>query len=320
MSVSEALLAITRSDRGLALECCNAAANANPEALLPVALSRHLRGLDSRGGGGGDVYEDPAALTRFIDGGSNQAMYDTLHAALFQKYADVGASSLLDLGCGEGRVALAAAGPTVTNVDLVEPSPELLGVALKSFVGSSKTVSGYRDTASSFLDRSDTADRWDVVQSTFALHTMERAERLQVLSDLAGRTDRLVIAEFDVPNFIDRSGDHARYVAERYEIGLREYLEDEGVIQSFLIPVMLAQFDPQALRHTFEQSAASWLSDLYDAGFSEIEVTPLFPYWWADAVLIEATCGHSVGDCEPDAEPDQEAPQHPLQPSTGNGC
>lgn len=290
MSVSEALLAIARSDSGLALECSDAAANANPEALLPVALSRYLRGLNSLVGGGSDVYGDPAALTRFIDGGSNRAMYDNLHAALLQKYSDVGASSLLDIGCGEGRVALAAAGPTVSNVDLVEPSTELLGVAFESFVGSGKMVRGYHDTASSFLDRIDAADRWDVVQSTFALHTMERADRLQVLSGLAGRTDRLIIAEFDVPDFIDRSGDHANYVAERYEIGLREYIDDEGVIQSFLMPVMLAQFDPQALRHTFEQSALSWSSDLYDAGFSQIDVTPLFSYWWADAVLIEATC------------------------------
>ena len=286
MTIIEALVAIARSDRPAALAAVDTAVRQTPHALLPAALLRYLRAEAD-----GDVYGSPDALTRFIDGGANRAVYAALHAALQARYVALEPVSLLDLGCGEGRVALAAAQCSVRSVDLVEPSGPLLDVALASFATDRPRVSvrGHAQTADAFLAGLPDAARWDAVQSTFALHTMTAASRAAVLRAVARRSGRLLIAEFDVPDVEDRSRAHAAYAAERYERGLAEHVGDEVVAQGFLMPVLVGQFDPGTARHTHEQSVSAWAAELRAAGFDAVTASTLHPYWWADAVLIEAT-------------------------------
>lgn len=283
-TVVEVLEAISGSERRRALGLVEALAAADPQARLPTALLRFLRANPP-----GDVYTSPEALTRFIDGGSNRALYDALHAALRERYAEVGPGSLVDLGCGDGRVARAALVASIGRVDLVEPSAALLDLAAGALAGLVPDVRAHTATAADFLAGAAAGERWDVAQSTFALHTMPAGERASVLSALAGRVGRLFMAEFDVPAFADRSAEHAAYCAERYERGLREYDGDAVVAQGFLMPVLVGQFAPGAVRHTHEQPASAWVAELRAAGFADVTVTPLHPYWWADAVLVEAT-------------------------------
>jgi hypothetical protein len=131
-----------------------------------------------------------------------------------------------------------------------------------------------------------------VAQSTFALHAVPPGDRRQVLADLAARTTHLLVVEFDVPAFADRSPDHARYAAERYVEGVAEYAGDDLVVDRFLVPVLVGQFAPGRPRHTWEQPVDAWAADLAAAGFTDVRHSRLHPYWWAPAHLLEAS-GHA---------------------------
>jgi SAM-dependent methyltransferase len=248
-----------------------------------AALERHLAA-------GGDVYADPAAFQRFIEGGGNVGLYAAAEEALRRIYAGLQPRRALDLGCGDGRLTSALVGPGLDHLDLVEPSAPLLDAATARLAGTGPAVAPHPVTAQQFLDRPDheRGERWDVVQSTFALHALEPAARRSVLSTLAASVGRLVIIEFDVPELADRSADHAAYAVERYAAGIAEYADDELVVRGFLVPVLVGQFDPAQPRHTWEQPVAAWASDLVEAGFHDVRHRPLHDYWWAPAHLIEA--------------------------------
>ena len=282
VTVADALLAIAAADRVGALRIVAAAADAAPAARLPVALARYLRAEAD-----GDVYSSPDAFERFIDGGSNRGLYDALHAHLRARYDALGPASLVDLGSGDGRVVRAVLGGSIERVDLVEPSEALLALAVEAVAASGVAAHGHAVTAAAFLATSD--GRWDVAQSTFAIHTMPAADQAGVLGVLAERAGRVVLAEFDVSAFADRSPEHAAYAADRYERGLAEYDGDDAVAQGFLMPVLVGQFEPGAVRHTHEQSADAWVAELRAAGFATVTVHRLHPYWWADAIVLEAT-------------------------------
>ena len=291
--VVDSLLAVAVGDRRAAIERLDAAdgrtdgpAPGAGHPRLAAALARYLA-ADADGA----VYESAEALTRFIDGGSNRQLYASLHDALARRAGELAPRELLDLGCGDGRVVAATLAPSVTTVDLVEPSGALLELAVAAVAAAANgrgiDVRAHAVTAAEFL--ATTSGRWDLAQSTFALHTMAATERAPVLAALRAHTSRLLIAEFDVPAFADRSAEHAAYVADRYERGLAEYDGDEVVAQGFLMPVLVGQFEPGAPRHTHEQPASAWAAELHAAGFTDVAVQPLHRYWWADAVLIEAT-------------------------------
>jgi hypothetical protein len=185
---------------------------------------------------------------------------------------------------------VAALRPGVARLDLVEPSAELLAVAEARLAGRGPAVVAHHVTAQAFVDAAvGTDQRWDVAQATFALHAVPPADRGRVLGFLAGRVRHLVILEFDVPAFADRSPLHASYAAERYEVGVSEYLDDEVVVDGFLVPVLVGQFDPGRPRHTWEQPAHAWVADLRAAGFTDVRDRVLSDYWWAPAHIIEAT-------------------------------
>src|SRR3954451_3923001 len=163
-----ALRALTRGDAGGARA---ALAVRTDRPLLNAALTTYLAGT-----GDGRVYDRPAAFTAFIRGGGNVELYERVSAALAQRYRQLGVESIVDIGCGDGRAlvpALAAAGvsPALT---LVEPSEALLSAALDALAGQAR-VTAHAVDAAAFT--ADLTERFDLAESTFALHAIPPAER-----------------------------------------------------------------------------------------------------------------------------------------------
>lgn len=280
-SVADVLVAIASSETERARDLARRIARTNPDNALAAALAEHLKNDRSEG-----VYDDPRGFEEFIDNGGNPSLYASVIDMLAQRHRHVVPTAVVDIGCGDGRVTLATTLPT-SIVHLVEPSPVLADLAMTQFSGRPGRTMVYNKTLAEFLDT--TAGSWDLAQATFAMHNLEPTERMTQLRALRLRTSRLLLVEFDVPDFDDRSLEHATYAAQRYVRGFHEYRDYPTVRDGFLIPVLIGQFDPQRARHTFEQSATSWKQELMGAGWSRVETIPVAPYWWADAVLFDAT-------------------------------
>lgn len=281
-----ALRAAADGDTARAAALASEAVGADPDALLPGALARHLSG-DAVS----SVYDQPAAFEAFISGGGNVGLYAATGKALAAHHAAVGAHRVLDLGCGDGRaLAPALDGGAVTEVTLVEPSRALLDAAVERLGGAGVAVAARHGTAEEFVAGLATTDRWGVAESTFAMHALEPAARVDVLRALRTAADRLVLVEFDVPDLPPGSDEHLRQLAERYEVGLSEYPDGERalVADGFLLPVLLGQLDPRRPRQTWEQPAEAWCEQLRSAGWHDPVVAPVAPYWWAPAVAISS--------------------------------
>lgn len=279
-----ALAAITRGAWDEAAEHAARARALDPADLLAPALAAHLAR------GGDDVYTDPEAFERFIDGGGNVGLYERAGRALAGVHAERRPTTVLDIGCGEGRLTAASLRTGLRRLDLVEPSAELLARARRRLDGCDVEVVGHpigaEALATAVPDR-----RWDVAQSTFALHAVPPPARAAALADLAGRVGALLVLEFDCPALTDRSEAHLRHLVDRYEHGLAEYADDPLVAAGFLLPVLVGQIAPDAERHTWEQPIAAWGEDLRAAGFATVRHRRVSDYWWAPAHLIEATPG-----------------------------
>jgi SAM-dependent methyltransferase len=293
--VARALLAVAGGDRDGAVRHARLAAESAtagaPAERLATALVRHLS-AEASGGRPRDVYAGPEAFQRFIDGGGNVDLYAEATQALAAIHQRDAPRAVLDVGCGDGRLTVASLRPGLARLDLVEPSGELLAAAQTQLAGQGPTVVPHCVTAQAFVGAGvETDQRWDLAQATFALHAVPPADRGRVLGFLAGRVRRLVVLEFDVPDFADGSAEHAFYAAEHYEAGIAEYPHDELVVDGFLVPVLVGQFDPGRPRHTWEQPAAAWDADLRAAGFGEVRDRVLSDYWWAPAHVIDATPG-----------------------------
>ncbi len=284
MSVIDALVAVAQSDWVAGARAARDAAAAHPDELLPRALAAFLEGANE-----GGIYAEPEGFERFIAGGANPALYAATIDALRDVVAMQRPASVVDLGCGDGRVTAGVADASVRSVTLVEPSEALLTTAEAAVTAPDRSVRAERRTAEAFLAGSPPHVTWSLAIATFALHTLTPPARTLVLRELADRATPLAFVEFDVPDFDDGGIEHARYAAERYEHGLAEYHSDDLVTQRFLLPVLVGQFDPNQARLTHEQSAKRWCDDLRTAGYTSVSVTPVFAYWWAPAVLIQAS-------------------------------
>jgi SAM-dependent methyltransferase len=256
--------------------------------LLNAALATYLAAT-----GDGRVYDRPAAFTAFIRGGGNVALYDAVSGALAARYWRHGVTSLVDLGCGDGRAlapALAAAG-TAPAVTLVEPSRALLDAALAALAGAGGgTVTAHATDAATFTrGLAGRSAGFDLAESTFALHALPHEERSAVLTALRGHVSHLVLAEFDVPGHPAGGDAHLAFLADTYEQGLAEYDADRDLVaQGFLMPVLTGQLAPGARRSTWEQPAAAWAEQVAACGYRDVVVEPLCDYWSSPAFLLTA--------------------------------
>lgn len=277
VSVADALLQIAAGDRQAAATLCQRAAASSP-------LASHLKDyLDQSGSG--DVYVDPDAFERFISGGSNVALYAATITALAHRNQQQCAISILDIGCGDGRITTATVPDSCKLLHLLEPSEEMLQTAVARIGQTETSVESTSATLQDLL-ADEPARRWNAAQSTFALHNLTPRDRDDALTVLASRTGSIAIVEFDVPGFADRSHEHAVYAANAYETGIAEYDRNPKVITGFLLPVLVGQFAPDQPRHTYEQPIDAWAQDLRHAGFKSITTTPVAEFWWANAWLV----------------------------------
>jgi SAM-dependent methyltransferase len=278
----DALLAVREGDTPAAV----AAARQAGDSPLAAELVTHLETVTSQ-----RVYDQPAAFTAFVRGGGNLTLYTRLSQALARHYDDLAPSTLLDLGCGDGLAlvpALELASRAPGGIDLVEPSEALLDAA-KACLGGHPGVQPWNVTAQEFFAAKADGRRWDLAQATFSLQSVPLEDRGGVLKALRARTGRLLIAEFDVPEYAEGTAEHLRSLVTRYERGIAEYGEDAHLVaQGFLLPVLLGQVAPGSVRTNWEKPAAVWAEQLADAGFGEVVVSPLADYWWSPAVLISA--------------------------------
>jgi SAM-dependent methyltransferase len=291
MTIADALVAVAASDRPGAIDRLLGVLGQTPDdalatSLLAAALLRYLRTSDQSG-----VYQEPSSFQEFIDNGDNPNLYARTIDHLHTIHQDANPASLLDIGCGDGRVTAAVLGPGIKTVNLIEPSQELLSQAeSQSGWPGDTTIQGHPATLDGFLDTLGPGARFALVQSTFAMHTTLPERRPALLSRLAEHTDRVVMVDFDVPAFSSRSPEHAAYAAARYQHGVSEYIEHPAVIDGFLMPVLVAQFDPSQTPMTFEQPAKAWTIQFEQAGF-DVTLSKVTDYWWAQAFLLDATTG-----------------------------
>ncbi|QFZ19260.1 class I SAM-dependent methyltransferase [Saccharothrix syringae] len=278
MHISDALDALAAGDVARAREIADGGGSP-----LAEALAEHL----AADRGPGSVYDQPAAFAAFVNGGGNTALYEAVVAALGEVYAEARPTTLLDIGCGDGRALRPAlARPHApTAVTLVEPSAALLDAALRDLPGATAHRTGVEEFAAGLPDGAV----FDVAQSTFALHTLPHEARDGVLAELAPHVRVLAVVEFDVPDVPHAGPAHRRFLAETYERGLAEYGADRRLVaQGFLMPVLTGQLVPGATRATWEQPASRWAEQVRRAGFTDVRTTPLHDYWSSPAFLLTA--------------------------------
>jgi hypothetical protein len=265
-----------------------AATRIEPGDLVLAAAASYLERVARAGKQG--VYVSGEAFGAFIRGGSNVALYTATSAALRAAYAGQESLRLLEIGVGDGEALLPALTPAIAHVDLVEPSAALLQQTTAALAERGISHSSFVGTVQSFAALAPPARRWNIGQATYSLHSLPPQERRRVLRWLGTASERALIVEFDAPE--DRGDpldpNYVRDVTARYQVGLAEYPGDELVAQGFLMPVFFGYFDPTAARTTYEQPIAAWREDLLAAGYAEVKATRLYPYWWADAYLLDA--------------------------------
>ena len=274
-----ALRALTTGEVGQARAALTARVD---RPLLNAALRTYLAETDD-----GHVYDRPAAFQAFIRGGGNVGLYEKTSAALAARYDRFGVTSLLDIGCGDGRAVIPAIAGTTAAVTLVEPSQALLDGAL-SALDDRPGVTAHNTDATTFTRGLDT--HFDLAESTFALHALPHEERSAALTALRGHVSHLVIAEFDVPDHPAGSPAHLAFLADTYEQGLSEYADDRDLVaQGFLMPVLTGQLSPGARRSTWEQPATAWVAQVEACGYTDVTVEPLFDYWSSPAFVLTAS-------------------------------
>ena len=192
---------------------------------------------------------------------------------------------------GDGHALLPALSTHVNELDLVEPSNAMINKLAKKLDEQGVTYRAHPMTWQAFRDQleSKSLPTWDIIQMTFSAHTFLPEERATLLSWCAKRCKQFLMAEFDLPLFTDMLNPEViDYFVSKYELGLAEYANDERVMQGFLMPVFFGNFAYNSERVTFEQTAVHWQDALVEAGFSTIQKTAIYDYWWAPAFMLIA--------------------------------
>jgi ubiquinone/menaquinone biosynthesis C-methylase UbiE len=281
-----ALVAFGHQDLSRAAALAAKAAALSPGSLVFKEATTYLQRVQSEGKQ--SVYVSPEGFAAFIRGGGNVPLYENTSAALRAVYGEYSGASLLDIGVGDGLALLAALSDNIRTVTLIEPSAAMLAVTSKALAERGIPVDAVNTTFQDFV-RSEKGV-WDLAEATYSLQSIPPKERSSLMSWLRMNTRRVLVAEFDPPVFENQySPERARYVTERYEIGLAEYAGDGGLVaQGFLMPVMFGYFDQTVARTNYEQPVDAWIKEFKRAGFVNVEKRPIFNYWWASAYLIDA--------------------------------
>jgi len=240
------------------------------------------------------VYGLPEAFGAFIRGGGNVHLYENTSAALRRVYEQYRSLALLDVGVGSGLALVPALTPNVGRLDILEPSAAMLAQASAALHARGIAHRAINMTAQQFIQSG--AGHYDVAQATYALQALPPADRGHVLAGLRALADRLLIAEFDVPEWASShtglaTPERVRYFVERYARGLAEYADDDDglVVQGFLMPIFFGAFDPTEARLNWEMPIAEWARLLREAGFDRVRSELIHDYWWAASYLLDAT-------------------------------
>lgn len=282
-----AVLAFGHDDFEGAAEAARAAAEQEPGSAVFLQAAIYLARVVEQGKAG--VYVDGEAFAAFIRGGGNIGLYMAASEALNTVYQQYETLSLLDIGVGDGLALLPAMTGNIHRLSLIEPSEAMLAHTTAELARWGVRYEAYPTTLQAFM-QTGSDSTWDVIQATWSLQSIPPAERPAIFGWLRSHGRRVVIAEFDVPLFDELyHPDRVRHVMARYEQGLAEYADDGGLVaQGFLMPVMFGYFDRSADRTNWEGPIEDWVDGLRAAGFGDVRTRALYPYWWADAVLIDA--------------------------------
>ncbi|MCC6798759.1 MAG: class I SAM-dependent methyltransferase [Anaerolineae bacterium] len=281
-----ALLAYGEDDFVQAAASARAAARLEPSSSLFEQAAHYLERVRAQGKAA--VYVDGEAFAAFIRGGGNVELYARASQALHDVYEEYESLTLLDIGVGDGLALLPALTQNITRLDLIEPSEAMLAHTTRQLDVWQVPYRAHQMTIQQFM-KGDSAT-WDVIQATWSLQSAPPADRPGVFAWLRAHGRRALIAEFDVPEFdaLYEPG-RVQQFASRYHDGLAEYAGDGGLVaQGFLMPVLFGYFDRSAARTNYEGPIDAWADGLRAAGFDQIEARPIYPYWWADAYLIDA--------------------------------
>jgi len=280
-----AVLAFADSNLPGAVDGVRAAAARAPDNLVYRASIIHLEKRIASGQA--SAYASPEGFQAFVRAGGNIPLYATTSAALRAAYGEYDSVRLLDIGTGDGLALIPALTDNIRRLDVLEPSAALLGSLEQQLQAAGQPYRAFHSTLEDFVRTS--SDRWDLVQATYSLQSIPLDERPAIVRWLRAHTERLLVIEFDAPDFSEPTApERVDYVVERYQRGLAEYAGNETVIQGFLMPIMWSYFDRSVARLNYEQPMAAWTQLLAEAGFEQIASGPIYPYWWATAHIIDA--------------------------------
>ncbi|MFD3166738.1 class I SAM-dependent methyltransferase [Herpetosiphon sp. NSE202] len=282
-----ALLAFGHQDLARAAELARQAAMSAPDDRVFTEAATYLDRVASQGKH--NVYVSGDAFAAFIGGGGNVPLYVATSAALRAAYDEYEQLDVVDIGTGNGHALLPALTPTINRLGVVEPSAALLTELRARLDASGRSSEAFAGTAQEFARQE--SGGWTIIQATYSLHSIPPEERPELLHRLRDLGQRLVIVEFDVPEFAAMYDPaRVRDILGRYQRGLAEYTDDGGLVaQGFLMPVLLGYFDQTAARTTYEQPIAAWAEQVRAAGFTAVDVRPIYDYWWATAWLVSGS-------------------------------
>lgn len=281
-----ALLAYGEDDFVQAAASARAAARLEPSSALFEQAAQYLDRVREQGKAA--VYVDGEAFAAFTRGGGNVELYARASQALHDVYDEYESLTLLDIGVGDGLALLPALTQNITRLDLIEPSEAMLAQTTRQLDAWQVPYRAHQMTIQQFMKGNGTT--WDVIQATWSLQSVSPADRPGVFAWLRAHGAHALIAEFDVPEFgALYEPARVQQFAGRYHDGLAEYAGDGGLVaQGFLMPVLFGYFDRSAARTNYEGPIDAWVDGLRAAGFDQIETRAIYPYWWADAYLIDA--------------------------------
>jgi len=286
-----AILAFGENDLTRAVAAATYATEHEPENLVYAQSAEYLRRVIE--GGKAAVYVEGEAFAAFVRGGGNVNLYELTSSALRLVYGNYEMLSLLDVGVGDGMALLPALTKNIVQLDLIEPSEAMLAQTTNQLDAWKVSYRAHHGTIQDFMEigkETGYSTTWDVIQATWSLQSLPPDQRPAVFEWLRRHGKRLLIAEFDVPNFPNMFGpERVRHILDRYQRGLAECEDDGGhVAQGFLIPVMFGYFDRTGDRTNYEGPIQDWIDGLRAAGFTSVEKRLIYEYWWADSYLLDA--------------------------------